>query len=113
MFATRGSASIPEVPTEARPGSVFTYKRGMHSQKPEELYGVIERMYPELPKMELFRRGVSRDGWYSWGNEVQHGPATPLGQQIVDAMAVEPVAGELVEMAETGDAVNDLEQQAA
>ncbi|TDQ75492.1 Spo0J and IME4 domain-containing protein [Paraburkholderia silvatlantica] len=113
MFATRGSTVIPEVPTEARPGSVFTYKRGMHSQKPEELYGVIERMYPELPKMELFRRGVSRDGWYAWGNEVQHGPATPLGQQIVDAMAVEPVVGELVEMAEAGDAVNDLEPQAA
>ncbi|AXK66459.1 MT-A70 family methyltransferase [Burkholderia sp. IDO3] len=113
MFATRGSTAIPEVPTGARPGSVFSYRRGMHSQKPEELYWVIERMYPELPKMELFRRGVSRDGWYSWGNEVQHGPATPLGQQIVDAMAVEPVAGELTEMVEAGDAVNDLEPQAA
>lgn len=56
---------IPEVPTEARPGSVFSYKRRVHSQKLDEFYGVIERMYPELPKMELFRRGVSSDGWYS------------------------------------------------
>lgn len=113
MFATRGSTVIPEVPTEARPGSVFSYKRGMHSQKPSEIYGVIERMYPELPKMELFRRGVPRDGWYSWGNEVQHGPAAPLEQQIADAMAVEPVAGEVIEMAVAGDAVNDSVPQAA
>jgi len=113
MFATRGSTAIPEVPTEARPGSVFSYKRGMHSQKPSEIYGVIERMYPELPKMELFRRGVPRAGWHCWGNEVQHGPAVPLGQQIVEAMAVEPVAGEVIETAVAGDAVNDSVPQAA
>jgi N6-adenosine-specific RNA methylase IME4 len=30
---------------------------------------MIERLYPNLPKMELFRRGPPRPGWDAWGNE--------------------------------------------
>ncbi|SAL39656.1 hypothetical protein AWB69_03971 [Caballeronia udeis] len=74
LLATRGY-SLPEVPPSARLPSVFSYPRREHSQKPDEFYDVIERMYPELPKLELFHRGVTRAGWYMWGNEVQHGPA--------------------------------------
>jgi N6-adenosine-specific RNA methylase IME4 len=29
---------------------------GAHSRKPDEAYEMIERMYPELPKIELFAR---------------------------------------------------------
>ncbi|KVE81058.1 hypothetical protein WI99_25140 [Burkholderia cepacia] len=112
LFGLRGHR-MPQVAAESRSASVFQFDRRVHSQKPDEFYEVIEAMYPDLPKMELFRRGVPRDGWHCWGNEVQHGPAVPLGQQIVDAMAVEQVVGELVEMAEAGDAVNDLGQEVA
>jgi len=43
-----------------------------HSQKPEELWNLIE---PELdkynlsPRIELFCRGEPRPGWDGWGNE--------------------------------------------
>ena len=30
---------------------------------------MIERLYPALPKIELFARGKPRPGWCAWGNE--------------------------------------------
>jgi hypothetical protein len=39
---------------------------GRHSQKPVVFYEIIERMYPDLPRIELFARAV-RPGWPSWG----------------------------------------------
>ena len=41
-----------------------------HSRKPDEQYAKIERMYPDVPKLELFARRP-RDGWDVWGNEVE------------------------------------------
>jgi N6-adenosine-specific RNA methylase IME4 len=41
-----------------------------HSRKPEASYAIIERMYPDLPKLELSARHA-RPGWDVWGNEVQ------------------------------------------
>jgi N6-adenosine-specific RNA methylase IME4 len=38
------------------------------SRKPDEAYELIERMYPELPKIELFARN-RRSGWDAWGNQ--------------------------------------------
>lgn len=41
--------------------------RGAHSQKPEEMYDIIEHVsYP--PYLEMFAR-ERRDGWHGWGNE--------------------------------------------
>ena len=31
---------------------------------------MIERLYPTVPKIELFRRAAARTGWDAWGNEV-------------------------------------------
>jgi N6-adenosine-specific RNA methylase IME4 len=42
--------------------------RRAHSQKPDEAYELIEKMYPDLPKIELFAR-YARPGWDVWGNE--------------------------------------------
>lgn len=50
--------------------TVFTEKVGRHSQKPEIAYQIIERLYPETKKLEMYARNT-RDGWDSWGNEVQ------------------------------------------
>ena len=43
--------------------------RAASSQKPDEAYELIERMYPDLPKIELFAR-QTRLGWAAWGNEI-------------------------------------------
>lgn len=45
---------------------------GRHSEKPEETYNRIERLYPGGRKVELFAR-KRRAGWVSLGNEVNHG----------------------------------------
>ena len=66
LIATRGAPPTP-APAD-RPSSVIAATRGEHSAKPDEFYAVIERMYPALPKIELFCRSP-RDGWSAWGNQ--------------------------------------------
>lgn len=48
---------------------VFTEQVRRHSQKPEHAYEMIEAMFPEAEKIELFAR-KTRNGWDCWGNEV-------------------------------------------
>jgi N6-adenosine-specific RNA methylase IME4 len=59
----------PTPPENNRPPSVLYAPRREHSRKPDEVYVLIERTYPELPKIELFER-ARRPGWDAWGNEV-------------------------------------------
>jgi len=49
--------------------SVFTEQVTKHSKKPEIAYKIIERLYPDENKIELFAR-QKREGWDVWGNEV-------------------------------------------
>ncbi len=41
-----------------------------HSRKPDEQFGIIDRLYPEGNKLEMFARR-RRDGWDAFGNEVE------------------------------------------
>lgn len=41
----------------------------IHSRKPQVAYEMIERMFPNCNKLELFARNT-REGWDSWGNEI-------------------------------------------
>jgi N6-adenosine-specific RNA methylase IME4 len=67
LIAKRGD---PPMPAEAdRPSSIISAPRREHSRKPDEAYALIERMYPDLPKLELFAR-TTREGWVPWGLEV-------------------------------------------
>lgn len=50
--------------------SVFTEQVKRHSQKPEIAYQIIEKLYPNALKLELFARN-KREGWDCWGNEVE------------------------------------------
>ena len=67
MICIRGN--VPEVPYGARPASVLKFPRLEHSRKPLEMYQIIDGMYPELSKIELFCRGEPAQGWTGWGNE--------------------------------------------
>jgi site-specific DNA-methyltransferase (adenine-specific) len=40
-----------------------------HSSKPHEVYARIERLYGDVPRIELFSRH-KREGWTAWGNQV-------------------------------------------
>ena len=42
-----------------------------HFKKPECFLEMIEGYFPNLPKIELNRRGPARPGWDAWGNEAR------------------------------------------
>jgi len=67
LIGRRGRYPAPE--PELRPSSLIEAPRGRHSEKPEAAYRLIERMYPEASKLELFARRP-RPGWQAWGNEL-------------------------------------------
>ena len=66
LVARRGDVPCP-LPAD-RSSSVIRAPRREHSRKPDEVYDIIERMFPDLPKIELFAR-ARRSGWDAWGNE--------------------------------------------
>jgi N6-adenosine-specific RNA methylase IME4/ParB-like chromosome segregation protein Spo0J len=67
LIATKGNVS-PADPQE-RCSSVIKEPRTRHSEKPEASYQLIEQMYPQHSKLELFARGTPRPGWTIWGNQ--------------------------------------------
>jgi N6-adenosine-specific RNA methylase IME4 len=50
--------------------SVFTEQVKRHSQKPEISYQIIERLYKDGNKIELYAR-KKRDGWDAWSDEIE------------------------------------------
>lgn len=66
LLATRGHMPVA-VHNEI--GLIFAPRRA-HSQKPDEQYGKIERLYPNMRYLELFAR-ERRENWAAFGNEVE------------------------------------------
>jgi len=66
LIGKRGNIPAPE--PENRPDSIVSIPKEKHSAKPHEFYEIIEKMYPEFSKIELFCR-APRDGWSVWGNQ--------------------------------------------
>ena len=56
--------------------TVFTEQVKRHSQKPEVAYQIIERLYPDTKKLEMYSR-LKRKGWSAWGNEVESDISLP------------------------------------
>ncbi len=50
--------------------SVQSIERKKHSEKPEELRNIIDKLYSEGKRIELFARKKT-DGWDAWGNEIE------------------------------------------
>ncbi|MCP4651100.1 MAG: hypothetical protein GY853_13615 [PVC group bacterium] len=68
LIAKIGEPPMPE--PEDRIASVVIAPRLEHSKKPQVFYEIIEKMYPDLPKAEVFAR-EEREGWTSYGNEIK------------------------------------------
>ena len=66
LIGRKGDYPAPEPPV--RPSSVISAPKCRHSEKPLSVYEMLERMYPEARKVELFSR-KPRAGWIAWGNE--------------------------------------------
>jgi N6-adenosine-specific RNA methylase IME4 len=71
LFATRGRAPVAY---RGQPTWMFAPLQE-HSHKPEEQYGVIERVSPG-PYLELFARR-RQPGWDVWGNQIDSDIAIP------------------------------------
>jgi N6-adenosine-specific RNA methylase IME4 len=67
LIGVRGDVPAP-APGDQPPSVIFASVI-RHSSKPAEFAALIERMYPNVPKIELFAR-MHREGWDVWGDEV-------------------------------------------
>ena len=67
LVGKKGNYPMPE--PSNRPSSLVTFPRLDHSKKPSIIYNLIETMYPEAKKLELFQRGEPRPDWAVWSNE--------------------------------------------
>ena len=68
LIAIRGAFQCP--PFGAAPSSVIHAKTRGQSVKPDEIYSMIESMFPKTKKLELFARGKAFDKtWTVWGAE--------------------------------------------
>ena len=68
LVGKRGAFPAPHFGTA--PLSVIEAERTAHSAKPAAVHALIERLWPDLDRIELFAR-APRDGWQTWGNEVE------------------------------------------
>jgi hypothetical protein len=75
LIGTRGGVPAPAPGTQF--DSAFNAPVGRHSEKPVIAYEMIERMFPSLPKIELFARAARR-GWSCWGNEAPSDDGEPV-----------------------------------
>lgn len=66
LIATRGDFPAPVPGTQPR--SLYHETKTDHSVKPAWFAEQIERIWPKLPKIELFARDP-RPGWAAWGNQ--------------------------------------------
>lgn len=70
IVATKGKGMTPKAWGGAQMlGSVILAPRGRHSEKPADVHQMIEVMYPNARKIELFAR-AKQPGWDAWGNQV-------------------------------------------
>lgn len=51
--------------------SVYSKERSEHSRKPTYFRNLIDELYPQGKRIELFCRGSAADEWDAWGEEVE------------------------------------------
>ena len=68
-FYKKGNMLKPSKETRGKYTTVLREQATRHSKKPIIAYEMIEDMFPNASKLEMFARNT-RDGWDSWGNEV-------------------------------------------
>jgi N6-adenosine-specific RNA methylase IME4 len=69
LLGTKGDIPAPAMGEQF--ASVLTIARKEHSAKPDQFLELIEQYFPNVPKIELNRRGPPRPGWDAWGIEVE------------------------------------------
>lgn len=68
-FYKKGNILMTDKDTRGKYSTIITEKVIRHSQKPVAAYEMLEDMFKNAEKLELFARN-HREGWDCWGNEV-------------------------------------------
>lgn len=68
-FYKPGKMLMPREETRGKYTTVMREAATYHSHKPVCAYEMLEDMFPDAMKIELFARNA-RNGWSCWGNEV-------------------------------------------
>jgi len=68
LIGVRGD--VPAPAKGEQPPQVLILPKGVHSEKPAAFAKMIETLYPNVPKVEMFARSP-RPGWDVAGNEVE------------------------------------------
>ncbi len=71
LVGVRGNVVPPAPGTQDE--SLFSEPKGVHSAKPGRVADMIDRLWPNIPKIELFAR-QARPGWDVWGLEAPTEP---------------------------------------
>jgi N6-adenosine-specific RNA methylase IME4 len=58
------------ISTEEDLPNVIEAPRRQHSQKPDEAYQALERLYGDVRRLDMYAR-TRRLGWTAWGNDVE------------------------------------------
>lgn len=67
LVGVKGSKPIPSAIRE--PNVIHAARTG-HSRKPDAFYSLVDRVSPGR-RVDMFCRGVPRDGWWGWGDEAE------------------------------------------
>lgn len=78
LIGVRGKIPCPAPGTQR--DSLIAAPVGAHSAKPECFAEMLEEYFPNLPKIELNRRGPARPGWAAWGNEAEAEATADAGE---------------------------------
>jgi N6-adenosine-specific RNA methylase IME4 len=90
LIGTRGNVPAPAPGDQNH--SVIPAPRGRHSEKPRIFAELVERLYPNVPKLEMFAR-AARPGWDVWGNEIERSAGNDVEvEESVDARKQEMAA---------------------
>lgn len=68
-FYKKGNILMPCDDMRGKYTTVLREPSTKHSKKPVCAYEMLENMFPDATKLEMFARNA-RDGWDCWGNEV-------------------------------------------
>jgi len=71
LYMYKGKFQPVALEQRGKIASVFIEQVTKHSKKPKIAYEIIESLYPEGNKLELFARG-QREGWDVFGNDVEN-----------------------------------------
>ncbi|UKP01139.1 MT-A70 family methyltransferase [Nostoc sp. UHCC 0870] len=67
-LAVRGNVKAFSGRTLTNESTILHAKRREHSPKPPQFFELVDKLCPDMTKLEMFAR-ESRDGWDSWGDE--------------------------------------------